>query len=82
MSGHTWVRTIESTITATGRKSKTQWIWVCTRCDVTTLVDEGKSPEQMKELYGIEPKAFGNTIFSDPPILSCDEEIISAVMLR
>lgn len=78
MSGHNWSKVSESEVRVTleGRQtSKKQWLWVCSRCSSGTIIDDGKDPEQLPELYGLVPLELDGTTIMNPLIMSCDEEL-------
>ena len=86
MDGHKWCQVCESEVTTTYRSHSTtrsvvkkQWLWLCSRCGQSTIIDEGQDPESMKALYGIEPLELDGTTIIDPPIGTCDEEFVGSV---
>jgi hypothetical protein len=80
MDGHVWEKVSSSEVSATGMRTKTQDLWVCVRCLQSTIVDSGQEPERMKELYSLIPLELDGTTIQEPPIASCDEEVVNTVM--
>ena len=80
---HEWKKLCESQVTTRllgVEKSKSQWLWVCDRCETETILDDGIDPNNSTELYGIGYKELEGTTIMDPILDECDVKITKDVM--
>ncbi len=80
---HEWEKLCESQVTTRlngVKKSKLQWLWVCSRCEAETILDDGVDPNTSKELYAIGYKELDGSTIMDPVLDTCDIKITKDVM--